>query len=86
MSVQERADLSQIFNAEHGKTIYQILKPINPNMGSAGKAKKLSREEIRRTARQIRLKLHPDKGGDAEEFAIVNQAIAIMLKTLKDPK
>tara|TARA_R110000803_G_scaffold32745_1_gene71969 strand:+ start:262 stop:1173 length:912 start_codon:yes stop_codon:yes gene_type:complete len=84
VSVSMRDGLNIAFMNKYGmKTIYQVLKPFNNNMGSIGRAKQLSREEIKRTAKQIRLKLHPDKGGDADEFAKVNEALQIMLKTLK---
>jgi len=52
-------------------------------MSSVEKAKALSKDEINKTAKKIRIKLHPDKGGDEKEFKKANEAIEILLNTLK---
>ncbi len=83
VKVSERKILASNYFKKYNKTIYQILKPFNTNMSSESKAKQLSKDEIKKTAKQIRIKLHPDKGGDPEEFAKANEAIQILLDTIK---
>lgn len=83
VKVSERKILASNYFKKYDKTIYQILKPHDQRMSSESKAKQLSKDEIKKTSKKIRLKLHPDKGGDADEFAKVNEAIKILLDTIK---
>ena len=83
VEVSIRKQLASDYFRKYNKTIYQALKPFNENMSSEGKAKNLTRAEIKKTGKRIRLKLHPDKGGSAEEFSRVFEAISIIENTLK---
>ena len=83
VKVNERQILNSQFREKYNKTIYQILKEYDPRMSNVDKAKKLSKDEINKTAKKIRIKLHPDKGGDEKEFKKANEAIEILLNTLK---
>ena len=83
VKVKERDILNRQYKNKYNKTIYQILKEYDPRMSSVEKAKALSKDEINKTAKKIRIKLHPDKGGDEKEFKKANEAIEILLDTIK---
>mgnify|MGYP003132473098 CR=1 FL=1 len=72
----DRGKLNREFKSKYKKTIYQVL----------GVKSRASPSEVKKRARELRLKLHPDKGGDTAEFSKVNEAIKIMLDTFKPKK
>jgi len=67
----DRGKLNRAFKDKYKKTIYQVL----------GVKARVPEKEMKEVARKLRLKNHPDRGGSADKFAMINEAIEIMLKT-----
>lgn len=68
---QTRGKLNRDFKTKYKKTIYQVL----------GVKARIPPSEMKKVARELRLKNHPDRGGDRNEFSKINEAIEIMLST-----
>ena len=66
---------------EYNKTIYQTLKPYG--ISSEAKAKKMTREELKKIYRNILLERHPDKGGSTNIYNRYKKAIQILMDTIK---
>ncbi len=69
--LQKRGKLNREFKEKYKKTIYQVL----------GVKARVSPEDMKKRAKELRRKNHPDRGGSADQFAKINQAIEIMLET-----
>lgn len=80
VEVSKREKLDRNFYFKYGKTIYKTLKPYG--ISSIAKGKALSPADLKKISRKIFLDKHPDKGGDAQEFAMFDEAIKILMQTV----
>ena len=77
----DRKKMNNQYSLKYDKTIYQVLKPFG--IGSEKVAKTISPSELKKIAKKIRLKTHPDKpGGNADDFDRLNSAIKVLLDTI----
>eukprot|EP01043_Picozoa_sp_COSAG02_P040579 COSAG02_NODE_3295_length_6994_cov_46.367368_8_plen_369_part_00 len=65
------------------KTAYQILKKFDKRLGSKKTAALVPMDELTKLRKKSIAKIHPDKGGDEEEFKMVNDAFDALLKSYK---
>ncbi len=82
IDVKNRKIKAMKYLNEYNKTIYQTLKPYG--ITSEAKAKKMTREELKKIYRKILLEKHPDKTGDSSQsFNRYKTAIQILMDTIK---
>jgi len=82
IDVKNRKIKAMKYLNEYNKTIYQTLKPYG--ITSEAKAKKMTREELKKIYRKILLEKHPDKtGGSSKSFNRYKTAIQILMDTIK---
>jgi hypothetical protein len=67
------------------KTVYQVLKRFDKRLGSKKAAALVPMDELTKLRKKSIAKIHPDKGGDEEEFKMVNDAFDALLKSYKVP-
>lgn len=72
----ERTKMIQQISSEIGKTF-------NPFKILEMKASQETPELVKSKCRELRLKNHPDKGGDKEKFDLIQKACDVLLKTQK---
>ncbi len=70
---RSRGRRNREFKDKYKKTIYQVL----------GVNNRIYPEDFKVVATELRRKNHPDKGGKADKFAMINEAIQIMNETYK---
>ena len=71
-----RKRLDMDFRKKYGMNIYQALEI--PNNSDPSPA------EVKKTCRMLKLKNHPDKGGDEEKFKAIQEACDIMVETFTE--
>jgi uncharacterized protein YeeX (DUF496 family) len=59
----------------------EIGRPVNPFKVLGIKASEETPELVKKRCRELRLKEHPDKGGDPEKFDLIQNACRILLET-----
>ncbi len=67
------------------KSVYQVLKPFDKRLGGKGKAMLVPLDEVRKIRKKAMVKIHPDKGGDEENFKMVNDAFNALISSYKVP-
>ncbi len=67
------------------KSVFEVLKPFDKRLGGKLSAMLVPLDELKQIRRKTIVKLHPDKGGDADKFDMVNDAFNALISSYKVP-